>query len=510
VGKKQEAVCGSMPIKHDVKNYAQSFSLLKKMIEAGRYPFYSAETLYYVLTEEFNRGVINAPKEIYGNWAEYQRTRNKISSLYLNQKTEYPTNIGPKRELVMSSWRHVAPFFRDHHAELLWFLEKERLILLGKEREFILSPTERKLKERATGALQRGNRTKGFALLEEALCRSPEDYTMLADMGFLMLNDKANPKLALNNFEKACRLIPQRNSDIYCFLALQVNLAQRLNGSLSRAYLTTQSLMRSFKTYGEVLYQHALNAIRIDKLDDGLSLLKILCEAEVNYALKAYEAFDSEEYRVGLRSMLRELADQKGLDYLVTMDDVKRAITEIETIEINELGEEIMPYIKEDLSIIKALGNNKSYVSFETAEFLIKKTPSLLLARAKKILAEQEQDKLRKNSYDRKRQQEDLNDRMSERKSYNMVGLLVVSISTPLFFILLLASRGFLFALSFCLVFALALLTAIAINSFKMNKIKLSSMKEDKHFKKNAYTIQQEYRTKLSDLTSKMRKVSDI
>jgi len=499
-----------MSIEHEIRVYTQAFSLLKKMIETGRYPFYSAETLYYVLSEEFNRAVINAPKEIYGNWAEYQRTCKKISSLYLNQKTEYPTDIGPKRELVLFSWRYIAPFFRDHHAELLWFLEKERLILQGKELDSTLTPNECKLKERAMGALQRGNRQKGFYLLEEALRRSPEDYTMFADMGFLLLNDKGNPKLALDKFEMACRLIPQRSSSMYCFIALQVNLAQRLNGNLSKAYLTTQNLMRSFRTYGEVLYQHALNAVRIDKLDEGLAVLRTLCKAEVNYALKAYEAVDSKEYRIGLNSVFRELASQKELEYRIAMDDVKKAITEIEAIEINELGEEIMPYVQSDLKTINTLGHTKSYVSSDMAECLIKKTPALLLAKARRILVEQEQDRLKNNSQDRQRHKEEVNDRVAERKNYNMVGLLVVSISTPLFFIVLMASRGLLFALAFCLIFALALLTAIGVNSFQMKKMKSSSAKKEEYFKTNVYAIQQEYRAKISDLTSKMRKVSDI
>lgn len=455
------------------KDYVEKFLSLRKRFETEGKSFCDTDIFFDILHESFVKGLESAPAQIYGSWDEHANLCGKLSPVYLEHDREIPGDIAPKKDILISSWMSMGSYFRKEHAEFLWFIEKERLLLGGISTDICLSPNEKNFKDRALAALKRGDRKKAFYLFSEALSCFPGDFTLYADIAFLYLNDKLDIKEARVNFETACKVITQKNTFIYCLLRLVVSMVHSFEGNFINAYAITQDLMVRFKGEGEVEYQHAINAFNIDKMEEGFYYLKRSCHDNINYAMKAYEELSGSLYIDGMEHMFDEIVSVEKNKFYTLRQSVEAALNEARALGVNDWGKGLIGSIKSDLDTINVLGNSKAYIDIVAAKFFIAKIPDIIISKARDILLEKVRQKLEENNDFIRMKMDEIHEKISERKNYNLIGIPLVALTTTVFFVFLGMQKGLLFGFAFSMTFASVLCVAIVFNTLNIKKLRI-------------------------------------
>jgi len=491
-----------------VEDYFHKYALLRKRLETEGPAFYSAETIIEVLSEEFNRTVAAGPPQIYGEWDKLFSVYGRLSSLYFNPEIEDPIEIGPRKDLLISG--DIWPFTRKHHTECLWFIEKDRYLLSGIKTDVGLTVSEKQLKDKALSFLYRGDRDRGFTLLKQAVSRFPDDFTLYGDIAFLYLNDRKDTRTAMINLETASRLIAHKKSSLYCFIRLAVNVIHNIEDDRINAYSVTKTLVDNFPERPEILYQHAINSLNASKRDEGLQCLKQALQKDINYALKAYEEVEEEEYKSELSEMFYEFVYKKEKKFTQVNARTYAVVNEARAMGIDTWGAEIMQALQPDIDIINTLGNSKIYVHILAAEYFTYKTPYLLIEKAGEKLVKSGNLELEENKRRIEMTKETVRDKINEYKRYNLIGIPFLGSITTIMFIVFSVREGFLFAAAFSTVFAAIVLVGIGLNTFKINTMKSSAESEVNKLKVESEEIVQIYREEMDAFSRRIRSLVDI
>jgi len=458
-----------------VENYFQNYVLLRKRLEVEKNFFCSANIFIEILKEEFEKKVTSSPKQIYGNWKEFVALYKRVSFVFFNPANEIITKLAPHKSMLLCGLRGIGPFVREYHTEFLWFLEKERFLLNAPNPDSNLTANEKKIKDRAVMALKRNDREKALYLFNEATSRFPHDFTMYGDMAFLYLNDRRDTQTALEHIENACKRIPQKDSLLYCFLKMVTSTIYRIEGDYFSAYNTTKHLKTIYQEDDELDYRHAINAIKIEKNTEGLHFLEKTCKNNIAYAMKIYEEVGRGEYYTAFQNIFNDCLKSVERKFFETDSRIKLALNEALRLEIGDWGKVIIPSLRADFDILSLLSSSKTYVGFTTAEYFIAKTPAILILESKKALVEKGRQELRENSKIVEMRRAELEEKILERKNYNVVGIPLVCIGSAIFFIFLSLQKTILFAFFFSTTFALVLFSAIAVNSLQIKKLRENS-----------------------------------
>ncbi len=488
--------------------YFKQIESIKKIYEREKENIHSAKTVCELLEAEFKASVGDGPGAIYGDWEQHLRYCQSLSRRFFNPDVETPTTVGISKESKEHTWVNLIPFCEQQHMEILWFLERGRVSLERDANEYYLTPNERVFKEKASGAMLRGNRLKALYLIKEALATNPNDYIIYCDMGFLLLNDNKNVASGMEHFRIACKLLPRKRSDTYCFIMLVINLIYQITNNDLSAYSTTQGLINTFSKCGEVLYQHGINAMKIEREDEGIFYIKQAFETNINYALKAYRENKDRNYREIVEQISQELLDNKRKEFEGIKAKIDGIIDEAKDLKINEWGQDIISYLRKDLNKIDVLGSSSSYANIDAAIYFIEKTTELLVSQGTKALEEKAKETEEEISKKIVEAQANLKEKLAERQTYNTVYISILSISTFVLFVFLSINNGILFGFLFSVFFAMILFSAIGFNAYKIKQLKQNTSREIKQLRIRLEKSRLSFSKQIAVFKARLRKLA--
>ncbi len=490
-----------------MEDYFENLSSLKQRLQ-GENPFLvcSGEDLFAVVESEFNAAVVNAPSEIYGNWDWLISQLDKLSEQYFNPDKDHPLTLVPGK-ILEQGWADSWQFIRYHHYEFLWFAEKNRFLLSGVNPAINLNHAETRLRQRADFALQRGDRERAFSFLHQIVSRFPDDFTVYVDLAFLYLNDRQDIASASVNMRNACKVLFQRTSYMHCFLTLMINMLSQIEDDYFTAYSVTRTLLPAFSEYGEVIFQHGVNALRLNKRDEGLHYIELLCKQKTSYALKVYDEFKDSEFYKDIIEIFIEVTNRKRDSFDRVHRQSVDAIEKAKRLGLERWGKDVLESIAPDLEIIDSFANSGTYAGIMLAEFFTRKTPEIMINKARHLLLKAGNRELEENEANRKAKKEEFEEIFAKLKNVNSVGVRILPLIAVTLFVLGTVLRGISFGFTFSATFSLLIVVALAINTFNINKIKGNAEKDLRRLELESKAIVTTYSEEIEAFTSKIESV---